>query len=230
MTTPIRWAGWSASGTSRRSALCRSRSAWRRPSASRASPTARRRTAPSRRPKRPAPPPGGPAGRGRRIRDARLCDGSAAGPDRRRRAAPGRPPLSRTLLGRAVRHVEAADAQAVAVRDGARHRLIARCARNRPLPAAVAPLDRIRPDPDRVAQRAGARSRASIPVALRGQDVVIGAALGPRAEGSPRRDASPPAGARRAAAPGATGRDARDRRRRPVRTACGPGGRCRRAV
>ncbi|MEM7488100.1 MAG: FCD domain-containing protein [Pseudomonadota bacterium] len=64
----------------------------------------------------------------------------------------------------AERQVEALDPQAIEVWDGALHRMIADCARNRPLRTAFALLDRIRADPDWVAVRARARSRASIAV------------------------------------------------------------------
>jgi GntR family transcriptional repressor for pyruvate dehydrogenase complex len=62
------------------------------------------------------------------------------------------------------RQFEAADAQAIELWDGALHRLIAQCARNRPLMTAFSLLDRIRSNPDWVALRAGARDDASLRV------------------------------------------------------------------
>lgn len=64
----------------------------------------------------------------------------------------------------AQRQFEAADAQATELWDGALHRLIAQCARNRPLLTAYALLDKIRSNPDWVAIRAKARDRASLVV------------------------------------------------------------------
>ncbi|MEM7710392.1 MAG: FCD domain-containing protein, partial [Pseudomonadota bacterium] len=68
------------------------------------------------------------------------------------------------LRALAARQVEAADPQAIEIWDGALHRMIADCARNRPLRTAFALLDRIRSNPDWVAVRARARSRASMAV------------------------------------------------------------------
>ncbi|WP_102106733.1 FadR/GntR family transcriptional regulator [Oceaniglobus roseus] len=64
----------------------------------------------------------------------------------------------------AERQVEAADAQATELWDGALHRLIAQCARNRPLLTAFALLDRIRGNPGWVQMRARARDPASLVV------------------------------------------------------------------
>lgn len=77
----------------------------------------------------------------------------------------------RTLASRQV----VADAQTIELWDGALHRLIAQCARNRPLLTAFALLDRIRSNPDWVAVRARARSRSSIAVPQSEHDVLINA-------------------------------------------------------
>ncbi|WP_179380744.1 FadR/GntR family transcriptional regulator [Jannaschia marina] len=77
----------------------------------------------------------------------------------------------RTLAHRQV----AADAQTIELWDGALHRLIAQCARNRPLLTAFALLDRIRSNPEWVALRARARARTSIAVPQSEHDVLIDA-------------------------------------------------------
>lgn len=64
----------------------------------------------------------------------------------------------------AQRQFEAGDAQATELWDGALHRLIAQCARNRPLMTAYSMLDKIRSNPDWVAIRARARDGASLRV------------------------------------------------------------------
>ncbi|MGC3939807.1 FadR/GntR family transcriptional regulator [Roseobacter sp. EG26] len=64
----------------------------------------------------------------------------------------------------AQRQFEATDAQATELWDGALHRLIAQCARNRPLLTAYALLDKIRSNPDWVTIRARARDGASLEV------------------------------------------------------------------
>ncbi len=64
----------------------------------------------------------------------------------------------------AQRQFEAADAQAVELWDGSLHRLIAQCARNRPLLTAFALLDKIRSNRDWVAIRAKGRDGASLQV------------------------------------------------------------------
>ena len=66
-----------------------------------------------------------------------------------------------------------ADPQTIELWDGALHRLIAQCARNRPLLTAFALLDRIRSNPDWVAVRARARSRSSLAVSHSEHDVLI---------------------------------------------------------
>jgi len=77
----------------------------------------------------------------------------------------------RTLATRQV----AADPQTIELWDGALHRLIAQCARNRPLLTAFSLLDRIRSNPDWVHVRAKARSRSSIAVPQSEHDVLIAA-------------------------------------------------------
>lgn len=69
----------------------------------------------------------------------------------------------------------AADAQTIELWDGALHRLIAQCARNRPLLTAFALLDRIRSNPDWVQVRARARGRLSLDVPRGEHEVLIDA-------------------------------------------------------
>ncbi|MFZ7091325.1 FadR/GntR family transcriptional regulator [Primorskyibacter sp. 2E233] len=64
----------------------------------------------------------------------------------------------------AQRQFEAADAQAVELWDGSLHRLIAQCARNRPLLTAFSLLDKIRSNRDWVTIRAKGRDGASLQV------------------------------------------------------------------
>ena len=64
----------------------------------------------------------------------------------------------------AQRQLEAADAQAIELWDGSLHRLIAQCARNRPLLTAFSMLDKIRSNPGWVAIRAKGRDAASLQV------------------------------------------------------------------
>lgn len=64
----------------------------------------------------------------------------------------------------AQRQFEATDAQATELWDGALHRLIAQCARNRPLLTAYALLDKIRSNPDWVNIRAKSRTGDSLAV------------------------------------------------------------------
>ncbi|MBM7066033.1 FadR/GntR family transcriptional regulator [Actibacterium sp. 188UL27-1] len=64
----------------------------------------------------------------------------------------------------AQRQFEAADPQATELWDGAFHRLIAQCARNRPLLTAFALLDKIRSNPQWVSIRARGRTTASLAV------------------------------------------------------------------
>lgn len=64
----------------------------------------------------------------------------------------------------AQRQFEAADPQAVELWDGSFHRLIANCARNKPLLTAFSLLDKIRANPHWVSIRAKARDGASLRV------------------------------------------------------------------
>lgn len=64
----------------------------------------------------------------------------------------------------AQRQLEASDAQAIELWDGSLHRLIAQCARNRPLLTAFSLLDKIRSNPDWVAVRSKGRDGASLQV------------------------------------------------------------------
>lgn len=64
----------------------------------------------------------------------------------------------------AQRQLEAADAQAIELWDGSLHRLIAQCARNRPLLMAFSLLDKIRSNPDWVTLRSKSRDGASLQV------------------------------------------------------------------
>lgn len=64
----------------------------------------------------------------------------------------------------AQRQVEAEDPQATELWDASLHRLIAQCARNRPLITAYALLDKIRSNANWVQIRASSRSNASIKV------------------------------------------------------------------
>lgn len=64
----------------------------------------------------------------------------------------------------AQRQWEAEDAQSIELWDGSLHRLIAQCARNRPLLTAFSLLDKIRSNPDWVAIRAKGRDMASLQV------------------------------------------------------------------
>lgn len=64
----------------------------------------------------------------------------------------------------AQRQWEASDAQAMELWDGSLHRLIAQCARNRPLLTAYAMLDKIRSNPAWVRLRAKSRTGSSLQV------------------------------------------------------------------
>lgn len=64
----------------------------------------------------------------------------------------------------AQRQLESEDAQAIELWDGSLHRLIAQCARNRPLLTAFSLLDKIRSNRDWVAIRAKGRDGASLQV------------------------------------------------------------------
>ncbi|MFT6676027.1 MAG: GntR family transcriptional repressor for pyruvate dehydrogenase complex [Sulfitobacter sp.] len=62
------------------------------------------------------------------------------------------------------RQFEAADAQAIELWDGSLHRLIAQCARNRPLLTAYSLLDKIRSNPEWVVLRSKARDASTMKV------------------------------------------------------------------
>ena len=64
----------------------------------------------------------------------------------------------------AQHQLEAADAQAIELWDGSLHRLIAKCARNRPLSTAFSLLDTIRSNPGWIAVRSKGRDGASLQV------------------------------------------------------------------
>jgi GntR family transcriptional repressor for pyruvate dehydrogenase complex len=64
----------------------------------------------------------------------------------------------------AQRQFEAADAQAIELWDGSLHRLIAQCARNRPLLTAYSLLDKIRSNPEWVILRSKGRDGSSLQV------------------------------------------------------------------
>lgn len=68
------------------------------------------------------------------------------------------------LRKQAQQQLQAKDAQAIELWDGALHRHIAQCARNRPLLAAFSMLDKIRFDPEWVSIRAKARTPSSLEV------------------------------------------------------------------
>lgn len=88
---------------------------------------------------------------------------------------------------RALAHRQlAADAPTIELWDGALHRLIAQCARNRPLLTAFALLDRIRSNPDWVEVRARARSRSTLAVPLGEHEVLIDAIAARDAEAARR--------------------------------------------
>lgn len=75
---------------------------------------------------------------------------------------------------RALAHRKlSADAATIELWDGALHRLIAQCARNRPLLTAFALLDRIRANPDWVEVRARARRQSNLAVPLGEHEVLI---------------------------------------------------------
>lgn len=75
----------------------------------------------------------------------------------------------------AQRRVEAADPQSIELWDSSLHRLIAQCARNRPLLTAFALLDEIRSNPEWVAIRARARSQASMIVSTNEHQTILDA-------------------------------------------------------
>ena len=75
----------------------------------------------------------------------------------------------------AQRQFEAADPQATELWDGAFHRLIAQCARNRPLLTSFALLDKIRSNPQWVTIRARGRTTASLAVTHSEHMVIVDA-------------------------------------------------------
>jgi GntR family transcriptional repressor for pyruvate dehydrogenase complex len=95
------------------------------------------------------------------VMEARLCIEPELAALCAERMLPAEVARLRTL---AQRQWEAADAAAIELWDGSLHRLIARCARNRPLLTAFSLLDRIRSNPDWIAIRARGRDEASLRV------------------------------------------------------------------
>ena len=75
----------------------------------------------------------------------------------------------------AERQFEATDAQAVELWDGSLHRLIAQCARNRPLLTSYSLLEKIRSNPDWVAIRAKGRNKTSLQVTYNEHGAIIDA-------------------------------------------------------
>jgi GntR family transcriptional repressor for pyruvate dehydrogenase complex len=95
------------------------------------------------------------------VMEARLCIEPELAALCAQRMLPGEVARLRML---AQRQHEAEDAQAIELWDGSLHRLIAQCARNRPLLTAFALLDKIRSNRDWVAIRAKGRDGASLRV------------------------------------------------------------------
>lgn len=95
------------------------------------------------------------------VMEARLCIEPELAALCAARMLPEEVARLRTL---AQRQWEAADAQAIELWDGALHRLIAQCARNRPLLTAFSLLDKIRSNPEWVSLRAQGRDVASLEV------------------------------------------------------------------
>lgn len=110
------------------------------------------------------------------VMEARLCIEPELAAMCARRMQPEEVVRLRQL---AQRQFEAGDAQATELWDASLHRLIAQCARNRPLLTAYALLDKIRRNPDWVAIRASIRSKASLQVSHNEHMAIIDAiALG----------------------------------------------------
>lgn len=105
------------------------------------------------------------------VMEARLCIEPELAALCATRMTDGEIARLRTLAHRQV----AADAQTIELWDGAFHRLIAQCARNRPLLTAFALLDRIRSNPDWVQIRAKARARTTLAVPQSEHEVLIDA-------------------------------------------------------
>jgi len=95
------------------------------------------------------------------VMEARLCIEPELAALCARRMTPEEIARLRTL---AQRQLEATDAQAIELWDGSLHRLIAQCARNRPLLMAFSLLDKIRSNPDWVTLRSKSRDGASLQV------------------------------------------------------------------
>ncbi|MEP6017004.1 MAG: FadR/GntR family transcriptional regulator [Paracoccaceae bacterium] len=95
------------------------------------------------------------------VMEARLCIEPELAALCAQRMGPGEVARLRTL---AQRQLEATDAQAIELWDGSLHRLIAQCARNRPLLMAFSLLDKIRSNPDWVSLRSKSRDSASLQV------------------------------------------------------------------
>ncbi|GGX42970.1 GntR family transcriptional regulator [Tateyamaria omphalii] len=95
------------------------------------------------------------------VMEARLCIEPELAALCAKRALPEEVTRLRML---AQRQWEATDAQAMELWDGSLHRLIAQCARNRPLLTAYSMLDKIRSNPSWVRIRAKSRTETSLQV------------------------------------------------------------------
>ncbi len=95
------------------------------------------------------------------VMEARLCIEPELAALCAQRMSPDEIARLRTL---AQRQLEATDAQAIELWDGSLHRLIAQCARNRPLLMAFSLLDKIRSNPNWVHLRSKSRDGASLQV------------------------------------------------------------------
>ena len=95
------------------------------------------------------------------VMEARLCIEPELAALCARRMLPSEVQRLRIL---AQRQFEATDPEATELWDGSFHRLIANCARNKPLLTAFALLDKIRSNPHWVAIRARARDTASLQI------------------------------------------------------------------
>nr|WP_245764197.1 FadR/GntR family transcriptional regulator [Sulfitobacter marinus] len=106
------------------------------------------------------------------VMEARLCIEPELAALCARRMRPEEIARLRTLT---QRHQEAADAQAIELWDGAQHRLIAQCARNKPLLTAFSLLDEIRSNPDWVSLRSKSRTPASMQVSYNEHMAIVDA-------------------------------------------------------
>ena len=113
------------------------------------------------------------------VMEARLCIEPELAALCAQRMVPEEVARLRTL---AQRQFEAADAQAIELWDGSLHRLIAQCARNRPLLTAFSLLDNIRSNPDWVSLRSKSRDGASLQVTHNEHLAIIGAIAAGHAE------------------------------------------------